>query len=1141
MIQHANQTYETVELVALSGSVQSVPVGDYDIINKVYLESRLSSVNITDMGGGIGLAGLDNHIRSLSASTGITLISGASAISISANVASASALGTSDDVDIYAGNVNGALMFKALSAGTGVLLFDTGTQVRIEAIQSITQTTSYSAASSYTYIIPANCIALDIEVLGGGAGGGSGGGNGQQVPATFDAIGGSAGGGGGYILSKLSHVDLTAVSSLSVVVGDQGTGGAGYQFFFVNSTGNAGTNGGNSYVYSPTLGYISFAGGGKGGVGGTPTPTTAVGGLGGAVSGINIFHSGPGTQGGSSVPSTGGTAGSSVDPSHYGGAGGGAGAPAFYQTGYTAGTGGSAQSLAGGTPGNSGVGSTSTPGGNGQITSLSSTTGGTGGGGGGAAQGGVAAGFGSAGGSGGAGAGGGGAGGVYQTASQNHFVGAGGNGGKGLVRFTAYIRTGGYTQIGNGVKMLDDSALVFRSLSAGTGISLISTADNVSIVNTLTSETISAFNVGVGNGVFKQKTAATLEFKSLSAGSNVTISPIGDTLVFDVSGGIATIYNVGTGAQLWDPATTSLRTIAVAGTGLALISSASAITLSSNGSGGGGGTTYNNIGAGVQLIDNSTASIRTLSAGTNVTLVSSASTVRFDVDLTGGGGVTYEVYDINGIIVEVGRGQVGATGTTNISAIGNANKLTDTGGAYFRSLSAGNGVTILSAFDTLTISTNFVVETYFVRDINNNIVEVGRGSQGIQGIAGPVLALSAVAARYSTAVSQSIATTATNLAFELQAFDTHNAASGAGTSWIWTVPTTGKYQAEAEVYTGVAATGLQSVQLFICVNGSSQFKGINLASSGSIPGSTVVTGTLSLSAGDIITIQCLSDLNTSRTLGGGSQFNHFSIALISGIQGPTGSAASLSAIGSGIKMTDTASSYVRSLSAGTGMALVSSSDTVRVDIVDSGWIDPGETWTFATATTFTITGDKTGRYNKGDKIRLTQTTQKYFYIIAVAFSSVTTITVTGGSDYTLANAAITSPGFSKWETPQGFPQWFNWTPVFTGFSADPTTIFNRFNIRGTMVTCTFRQVNAGTSNSTGFTMTGPVTAANPSGIGYYLGMVYGTDGGALNANVSWATIGGGNIISFGKAFNNGNWTASGGKKVDPGSIVYELA
>ena len=91
-----------------------------------------------------------------------------------------------------------------------------------------------------------------------------------------------------------------------------------------------------------------------------------------------------------------------------------------------------------------------------------------------------------------------------------------------------------------------------------------------------------------------------------------------------------------------------------------------------------------------------------------------------------------------------------------------------------------------------------------------------------------------------------------------------------------------------------------------------------------------------------------------------------------------------------------------------------------------GWISAGETWTYASADdptyTFTISGDKTSKYSVGMKIKLTQGTVKYFIITAVSYSSPnTTITVYGGTDYDLANSAISANAYSMMRTPAGFP------------------------------------------------------------------------------------------------------------------------
>jgi len=126
------------------------------------------------------------------------------------------------------------------------------------------------------------------------------------------------------------------------------------------------------------------------------------------------------------------------------------------------------------------------------------------------------------------------------------------------------------------------------------------------------------------------------------------------------------------------------------------------------------------------------------------------------------------------------------------------------------------------------------------------------------------------------------------------------------------------------------------------------------------------------------------------------------------------------------------------LAAGTSgqflQTLGSSSNPAWVDAVPGdGWIAAGETWTYASADdptfTFTISGNKTTKYAVGMKIKLTQTTAKYFIITKVAYGAPnTTITVFGGTDYDLADAAITNPFYSTSKAPFGFPVQRNkWT------------------------------------------------------------------------------------------------------------------
>ena len=88
----------------------------------------------------------------------------------------------------------------------------------------------------------------------------------------------------------------------------------------------------------------------------------------------------------------------------------------------------------------------------------------------------------------------------------------------------------------------------------------------------------------------------------------------------------------------------------------------------------------------------------------------------------------------------------------------------------------------------------------------------------------------------------------------------------------------------------------------------------------------------------------------------------------------------------------------------------------------NGWTAGLGTWTYssADAPTFVIATsvDNTGVIGVGDRIQLTQTTVKYFIVTAITSS---TITVYGGTNYTLVSAAITSPNYSHVKSPLGFP------------------------------------------------------------------------------------------------------------------------
>ena len=91
------------------------------------------------------------------------------------------------------------------------------------------------------------------------------------------------------------------------------------------------------------------------------------------------------------------------------------------------------------------------------------------------------------------------------------------------------------------------------------------------------------------------------------------------------------------------------------------------------------------------------------------------------------------------------------------------------------------------------------------------------------------------------------------------------------------------------------------------------------------------------------------------------------------------------------------------------------------------WSTSGATWSYSSADSpsfvVSVNTNLIGVVGVGDKVKLTQTSVKYFVVTRVAFSapSSTLLTLYGGLDYTLTNAAITSPCFSHGKTPVGFP------------------------------------------------------------------------------------------------------------------------
>jgi len=102
------------------------------------------------------------------------------------------------------------------------------------------------------------------------------------------------------------------------------------------------------------------------------------------------------------------------------------------------------------------------------------------------------------------------------------------------------------------------------------------------------------------------------------------------------------------------------------------------------------------------------------------------------------------------------------------------------------------------------------------------------------------------------------------------------------------------------------------------------------------------------------------------------------------------------------------------------------------------------TISYSSATRITITDTTiTALLRIGDKIKITQTTDKYFYIVNV---NSTSIDVFAGSDYSVANATITYFGFSRLASPSGHPIAFSYTHTGSDCFPDAGAGFTLSNI-----------------------------------------------------------------------------------------------
>lgn len=153
-------------------------------------------------------------------------------------------------------------------------------------------------------------------------------------------------------------------------------------------------------------------------------------------------------------------------------------------------------------------------------------------------------------------------------------------------------------------------------------------------------------------------------------------------------------------------------------------------------------------------------------------------------------------------------------------------------------------------------------------------------------------------------------------------------------------------------------------------------------------------------------------------------------------------------------------------------------DVYTITGVD-GWIKFTGTFTRTGDHEFTVSGDQTAIFTKGTKVSYDDGSVDYGTVASSSESGgTTTVTLIDNDDYAMAAGTITAPRYSYADNPQGFPEYFNYTPTLGGggsMTYTSTSItYAVFSINGGKVT-----VKARISGTTGDTASSYITMTVP--------------------------------------------------------------
>lgn len=187
----------------------------------------------------------------------------------------------------------------------------------------------------------------------------------------------------------------------------------------------------------------------------------------------------------------------------------------------------------------------------------------------------------------------------------------------------------------------------FRSIKAGTGVSISQDSNNI-IIDAAggSSGVTTVINNGSGSGIGMDVTGPVLNLKSIKAGANITVTEAADEIVIgsnmDLTGAITSLVNVDGGgsydARVFKSTASgvaSIRTIK-AGSNVTISEGTDVITISAS---GGSASNYINDGDGVGKVYKSTSGtdvhLRSIKAGSNISIAQDTNNIV--ISATGGG------------------------------------------------------------------------------------------------------------------------------------------------------------------------------------------------------------------------------------------------------------------------------------------------------------------------------------------------------------------------------------------------------------------------------------------------------------------------------------------------------------------------